>query len=62
MADKDLTQGQQLAPSDKTRYIEIASGVYCQGMGAYLMGTPESGSPVEVATFAEHASIHGHGL
>ena len=28
MADKDLTQGEQLAASDRTRYAEIGAGVY----------------------------------
>jgi len=28
MADKDLAQGQQLAYTDKTRYVEISTGVY----------------------------------
>ena len=61
MADKDLTQGQQLAPSDKTRYIEVAPGVYCQGVASYAMGTP-AGTPAQFATFIEQASIDRRGF
>jgi len=32
MADKDLAQGQQLAYTDKTRYVEVDTGVYAQAV------------------------------
>lgn len=60
MADKDLTQGQGLSPGDKTRYVEIESGVYAQLVAtASTGGAPEQSGPADVDTFEERAAIDG---
>jgi len=37
LAGKDIAQGTSLRPEDKTRYLEIASGVYARVDGAYVI-------------------------
>jgi len=37
LANKDIIQGTSLRPEDKTRYIEIATGVFARVDGAYLI-------------------------
>lgn len=60
MADKDLTQGQQLNPSDKTRYVEIDDGVYALAMSPF----GSSGKLAQdidgalVAVLYQHHEIH----
>lgn len=39
MADKDLAQGDALLQSDKTRYREVATGVYALVRGAHITGS-----------------------
>ena len=61
MPDKDLTQGQQLLPSDKTRYVEIGSDVYA--LAVALAGrrgnlTQDLTGALAVIAYAHH-EIHG---
>ena len=58
MADKDLTQGQQLAPSDKTRYTELAAGVYAQTVAARLVDLVEDLTGAMVGIDYAHHEIH----
>jgi len=51
LVDKDISQGVSLRPEDKTRYIEIASGVYARVDGAYIIvgsSTVSASNPMPV--------------
>ena len=53
MAGKDIAQGTSLKPEDKTRYLEIASGVYARVDGAYVIvgsSVVSSSSPMPITT------------
>jgi len=53
LADKDIAQGTSLKPEDKTRYKEIASGVYARIDGVYIIvdsSVVSSANPVPITT------------
>lgn len=57
MADKDLTQGRSLAPTDKTRYVDMGSGVYAQ-----LVATAPGGvTPAAAALTITHTAVNVNG-
>jgi len=63
MADKDLTQGQSLLPSDKTRYVDLGADVYALLEAVRLIGehselTQDEITGALVSMAVAHHEIH----
>jgi hypothetical protein len=56
MPDKDLTQGQSLLESDRTRYKEIAAGIFALIRGAHITGSDVT---LSVTSEASSAIVFG---
>jgi len=57
MADKDLMQGQQLARTDKSRYVDVGDGVYAPLVATTSCGTP----PTSAALTLTHSVVNVNG-